>query len=316
MVNRVIVIGTSAGGVEALQRVVRDLPPNVDAAIVVVMHLHPTAKSYLAEILGRVGQVPVISTEDGMKLEPGHIYVPRPDYHTLIQRDHLHLSHGPKENRYRPSINTLFRSAAQSFGPNAVGVILTGSLDDGTVGLWDIKRAGGLTVVQDPEEALFPDMPQNAIAHVEVDFIVKLSQIGPLLTTLVNEPAPQLAASAAPHGNGGSPGEGNSFMQSQMTDFTCPECHGAIREERLGTVLQYHCRIGHTYSASTMLEAHRDAEENALWAAVVALEEGAELSKQLARSVPETRDELHRAAEQKNAHAESIRNIIARIRRT
>jgi two-component system chemotaxis response regulator CheB len=171
-------------------------------------------------------------------------------------------------------------------------------------------------VVQDPEDALFPEMPQNAMAHVEIDFIVKLSQIPPLLTTLVSEPLMEKVATGTLREEAGGHDpreEGTLGMHSVATDFTCPECHGAIREQRFGTVLQYSCRIGHTYTGNTMLEAHVDAEENALWGAVVALEEGAELSKRMAQVAPDTKEVFERQAELRRAHAKALRNMMAEI---
>ena len=314
MLNRLIVIGASAGGVEALKNVVNALPADLDAAVVIVLHLYPRSKSYLDEILARSAKLPVTQSVDQMPLRAGTVYVAPPDFHILVGRDRVILSRGPRENRHRPSINALFSSAAQEFGPDVIGVILTGSLDDGTAGLWEIKRAGGVAIVQDPEDALFPEMPQSALAHVDVDFVVKLSQIAPLLATLVQSVPSQTHPSGfqegavAPNVDPESP-----FMHSKMTDFTCPECHGAIREQRFGGVLQYACRVGHTYTAKTMLESHVEAEENALWAAVVALEEGADLFAKIASFVPGTRDEFERQAEIKRTHAKAVRYIIANI---
>lgn len=318
MAERVIVIGASAGGVETLRTLVKGLSPQIAAPILIVVHLNPLGKSYLAEILGNAGRLPAVQAEDGMALRNGHIYVAPPDRHLLAQRDHVHLSRGPRENRARPSINTLFRSAAAAFGADAIGVVLSGSLDDGTVGLWEIKRAGGVAVVQNPEEAPFPEMPQNAVAHVAVDYIVRLADMAELLKNLA-------AAGTTVRGDragdrlkeeGAKSEAENSVealhMRPQRTDFTCPECKGALREKRYGTILQFECRTGHTYSADTMLTAHAETEENALWAAVVALEEGAELYNQLADSTVEDRENLAHRAEEKRAQARAIRGMIAR----
>jgi two-component system chemotaxis response regulator CheB len=180
----IIVIGTSAGGVEALQKLVPQLPGYLPAAVFVVLHTYPVSKSYMPEILASEAKLPVSHAQDGMATAPGHIYIAPPDYHLIIERDHVHLSSGPKEHHQRPSINVTFRSASLAYGERVVGVILTGRLDDGTAGLGDIKRRGGIAVVQNPEEALFPSMPLSALRNVEVDYTVNLAEMGELLCRL------------------------------------------------------------------------------------------------------------------------------------
>lgn len=191
--RRVIVIGASAGGVEALSRLVHGLPPDLPAPVFIVLHRPPLRRSYLAEILARAGPLPAIEAEDNVLYDDGHIYVASPDQHLLIDHERIHLSRGPSEHHHRPSINALFRSAAAAFGTRAIGVVLTGALDDGTEGLQEIKRHGGIAIVEDPEEAVFPDMPASALARVDVDFVSKLECLGPLLATIVHQPASTVA---------------------------------------------------------------------------------------------------------------------------
>src|SRR5215813_5531470 len=158
----IIVIGTSAGGVEALQELVGQLPPNLPAAVFAVMHMYPRASSYLPEILSRSGPLPAVHPNDGDQIENTRIYVAPPDHHLVIERDHVHLGTGPKEQQQRPCVNVTFRSAALSYGERVAGVVLTGQMDDGTAGLWEIKRRGGIAIVQNPEQASFPSMPLSA----------------------------------------------------------------------------------------------------------------------------------------------------------
>ncbi|MHB8597769.1 MAG: chemotaxis protein CheB [Ktedonobacteraceae bacterium] len=183
----IIVIGASAGGVEALITLTATLPPNLQAAVFIVLHIPAQSPSMLPDILNRAGSLKVVSATDNAKIEYGHIYVAPPDFHLLVESEHIRVVSGPRENRHRPAIDPLFRSAASAYGSRVMGVILTGSLDDGTAGLQAIKRCGGLAIVQDPQDALFPSMPLSALANVQVDYTLPLAQIGPLLGNLSHE---------------------------------------------------------------------------------------------------------------------------------
>ncbi|MDP9364956.1 MAG: chemotaxis protein CheB, partial [Chloroflexota bacterium] len=179
--RNIVVVGASAGGVEALVNLVRGIPANLPVAVFVVLHVPANATSLLPQILTRAGLLPAAHATDGAPIVHGQIVVAPPDHHLLIERDGIRLSRGPRENRSRPAVDPLFRSAARAFGPRAVGVVLSGSLDDGTSGLAAIKARGGVGIVQDPAEAVFPSMPLSAIEHVAVDHRLPASQIGPLL---------------------------------------------------------------------------------------------------------------------------------------
>ncbi|HSE48393.1 MAG TPA: chemotaxis protein CheB, partial [Terriglobales bacterium] len=185
--ERVIAIGASAGGVEALQYLVRHLPSLLNAAVCVVLHVGPESPSLLGRILARHSVIRVVVAEDGMKLHTGTVYVAQPDYHLVVQDGRLRLLRGPRENRHRPAIDALFRSVAENYGKHAIGVVLTGFLDDGTAGLQEIKRAGGFAIVQDPDEAVAPDMPRHAIDQVSVDEIAKLEDIPRLLVQITEQ---------------------------------------------------------------------------------------------------------------------------------
>lgn len=180
-----IVIGASAGGVDAVQVIARGLPVDLPAAVLIVIHTSPNGPYQLPDILSRVGNLPAVRVADGDPIVAGKIYVAPPGSHLLVEKGRLRLSHGPKESRTRPAIDPLFRTAAAVYGPRVVGVILTGMLDDGTAGLADIAECGGITVVQQPGDAQHPSMPESALAHVRVDHIVPLSEIPDLLTRLV-----------------------------------------------------------------------------------------------------------------------------------
>src|SRR5687767_8151066 len=184
MSNRIVVIGTSAGGIDALRTIAAALPADFPAPIAVVMHSAPDSPGVLHEIIDRAGPLSALRARNGQRLEAGRIYVAPPDRHLLIEPGRVRVTRGPKENRFRPAIDPLFRSAAQVYGPAAIGVILTGNLDDGTAGLWAMKKLGGTAVVQDPSDALFPSMPTSALTHVPVDHCVPLSEMVPLLARL------------------------------------------------------------------------------------------------------------------------------------
>src|SRR6266567_3004073 len=184
----IIVVGASAGGVEALVTLARSLKRNLQAAVFVVLHIPAQSPSLLPEILSRAGPLKAVQATDDMQIEQGHIYVAPPDHHMLMELGKVCVVRGPKENRHRPAIDPLFRSAALSYGPRVVGIILTGSLDDGTAGLLAVKRRGGIAIVQDPDEAFYSSMPLSALENVEVDYTLPLASIGPLLGELAKEP--------------------------------------------------------------------------------------------------------------------------------
>ncbi len=185
----IVVVGASAGGMAALEQLVAGLPRGLPASLFVVWHLAPGVKSVLPTILTRAGPLPACNPKDGDPIEPGRIYVGPNDHHMLLENGYIRVARGPKENRFRPGIDPLFRSAAYIYGPRAIGVVLSGALDDGTAGLWAIKLRGGTAVVQDPAEAVHRSMPLSALDNVEVDYKLPVAQIGPLLERLVREPA-------------------------------------------------------------------------------------------------------------------------------
>ncbi|HEX8889313.1 MAG TPA: chemotaxis protein CheB [Pyrinomonadaceae bacterium] len=322
----IIVVGASAGGVEALSTLVHGLPADLPAALFVVLHVPAQTPSLLPAILDRVSPLPVSQAIDGEKIQHGHIYVAPPDYHLLVERDFVRVIRGPKENRYRPAVDPLFRSAALAYGPRVVGVILTGALDDGTVGMRALKSRGGIGVVQDPNEALYSGMPHSAIENSKIDFILPLSEIAPLLVHLANQEAEEEGAYPVPddlktEGEIAEQGLDSEQMVASVyklgttSAFTCPECHGTLWELRDGELLRYRCHVGHAFTANSLEAEQSEALEDALWSGLRALEEKVVLAKRMAARAHERKN--YRAAEsfQKKAdlaskHAEIVRNIL------
>lgn len=196
--KRLVVIGASAGGVQALKTLASELPIDFPVPILVVLHLAPDFPSLLPEILNKAGPLAVVRPTDGEPMLGGHIYVASPDRHLIVEDGHIGVTRGPKENRSRPSIDTLFRSAAYSYGPGVVGVVLSGMLDDGTSGLWTVKRRGGVAVVQSPEDAEYDSMPRNALEQVAVDHVVPVRELSRLLQVLVARPQEKQPAGRLP----------------------------------------------------------------------------------------------------------------------
>jgi two-component system, chemotaxis family, protein-glutamate methylesterase/glutaminase len=310
----IVVIGASAGGVEALSTLVSTLPADLLAAVFIVLHIPAQSPSLLPEILGRQGPLPAIHPQNGEKIRQRQIYIASPDLHLLVEHGHIHLSRGPKENRHRPSIDTLFRSAAVAYGPRVIGVVLTGALDDGTAGMLAIKRRGGITVVQDPKEALYPSMPQSALAHVQIDYCLSVSEIGRMLPSLATEPAqPEEAYPIPPEMKDEvriaemDRSELNSSTHpGALSAFTCPECHGPLCEIHDDTLVRFRCRVGHSYSVESMLAGQSEALEQALWVALETLEETASLSYRMLKDA-ETRGQywLARHCEERMQKARS-----------
>ena len=301
----IIVIGASAGGVEALQQIVSGLPPDLPAALFVALHLPAGGVSHLPDILSRHGPLPALHAQDGHRIKHGFIYVAPPNQHLLLHDGRIQLGAGPKENRHRPAVNVLFRSAAWTYGPRVIGVVLSGALDDGTSGLWEIKQRGGKAIVQDPSEALFPDMPQHAKDNVSIDYVVPLRDIATLLTDLAGQPVivPDEKARQS------------MKIQSSRTDLTCPECRGPISEFAQGPMKEYRCRVGHRYSPESFLAYHAETRERILWAAVVALEEGSDMASDLARRGVAGAPHLKREAQNTASAAATIRELLTSLSR-
>jgi len=285
----VIVIGASAGGVEAISRVVAELPRELRASVFVVLHI-ARGRSLLPEILTRAGRLPAAHPTDGEPLQYGRIYVAPPDHHLIVLDGCVRVVHTASENGVRPAVDPLFRSAARAYGPRVIGVVLTGALDDGTAGIAAIKEAGGITIAQDPREAFSPGMPRSAINTGMIDHVIALCDIPLLLAALTEEEAPPpKAATAGAHAQAMEPDLAEMPLALHADDrpgqpsvFTCPECHGTLWEHDTGGVLRFRCRVGHVYSPDSMMSAQTDEVDRALWVALRTLEERAALSHRLA----------------------------------
>lgn len=273
-----IVIGASAGGVEALMTLVAGFGPRLAAAVAVVLHIRPDAESVLPQILSRRGVLPAKHAVDGERWQAGTIYVAPPDHHLVVSGERFRLTRGPRVNGHRPAVDPLFRSAATQLGPRAIGVVLSGALDDGTAGMMAIERAGGVTIVQAPDDALHPAMPTNVLEHVRVDHTARVEQLAATLMRLAGqqivEPQPAEASALEP--------QDEEATLGPPTMFTCPDCGGALWERDDGGALAYRCHVGHAWASETLANHQDQRLEDALWLAYRTLEENASFSKRLA----------------------------------
>lgn len=285
----IIVIGASAGGVETYIKLVAGLPEDLPASVFTVLHLASGGVSALPKILSRSGSLPAIHPRDGEKIEPGRIYVAPPSHHMLLKPGLIQLLHGPKENGALPAIDPLFRSAARAYGKRVIGVILSGLLDDGVAGLETIHRHGGITVAQDPDEALYPSMPLNAINRVRVDHILPVAQIASLLSNLARTRARE-NGSRGIVGMKGDPdilelyteNGVNSTVGVKPSAFTCPECGGTLDQDESG---RYRCHVGHAFSLAHLEAAQLDVLKEVLWKVIRLFKERAEVLSKLAASM-------------------------------
>jgi two-component system chemotaxis response regulator CheB len=318
-------VGASAGGVEALVQLVRTLPKDFPAPVCIVLHIPPDAPSLLASILSRDSALPAVHAENMQRWENGKVYIAPPDRHLLVDADGtLRVARGPRENRHRPAVDPLFRSAAMAFGPRAIGIILSGTMDDGTAGLLSIKERGGVAIVQDPNEALYPSMPRSAIAHVNVDHVVPVGAMGELLAQLLTTTSSPEAA----------PVSRNLHLEVRMAEldadalreqerpgkpspYSCPDCGGVLWAIDEDEYVRFRCRVGHAFAPETMLGAQQETLEAALWTAVKTLEETVLLSSRLAaaerrRGHDWMAERFERKEHDARAHVEVIRRYLLR----
>jgi len=322
-VTRVVVVGASSGGIDALTQLAAALPAEFPAAVCVVLHTSPQSPGVLDGILDRAGPLPARAVRGGERPRPGHIYVAPPDRHLVLEPNRLRLTKGPRENRFRPAIDPLFRSAAQVYGPAAVGVVLTGNLDDGTAGLWVIKQLGGVAIVQDPADAAYPAMPQSAINHVRVDHVVPLQAVAPLLARVVSMSPNQGGAVVSDRINiemkiakEENAIEAGVEQLGQPSSYACPECHGVLLQIEEEGRVRFRCHTGHAYSADSLLAGINEAIEDALWNTVRAIDEGARYIRHLADHLqPQDRARAERfalEASQANSQSEAVRQLVTR----
>lgn len=320
---RLIVIGASAGGVEAMRAVLAQLPADLPAALVAILHLAPTMRSELPQILARTSSMPTAFVQDGEPLEPGRLYVAPPDRHVLVQGDGLCLSDGPRINLARPAIDPTFRSAAVAFGSRVIGVVLSGYLDDGADGLRAIKRCGGVAIVQDPDDAAYPDMPRNAMMLTTPDHRLPLAQMGTILTALTSAPLVDVAIEPPPDivdevMMDRSLADDVAILDrwGQKAAIGCPECGGPMWAHGGNGRKKYRCHIGHALSFESLLVEQSREIEASLWVAARTLEERARVLgqlNQLEAHAPGGSADSHRRADDARQQAEAVKRLIKEV---
>ncbi len=288
--RNVVVIGASAGGVQALTALFRLLPANLPAAVLVVLHIPAHTRSELHHILASQSMLPVVIAQEGQTLQEKMGYVASADRHLIVSpQDRVRVTRGPRECHVRPAIDVLFRSAAAVYGPRVIGVVLSGALDDGTAGLWAIKDRGGMALVQDPVDATYASMPESAIAHVAVDFVGTIQDLARRIVSLAggpvdpieNEPSSGHAIEniIAAEGNGIQAGV---MKLGKVSKYTCPDCHGVLVQIEEGPIVRFRCHTGHAFSLKTLIAEVNGAIDNGLWDTLRAVEERVMLLRQMA----------------------------------
>lgn len=296
----IIVIGASSGGFALLQQLVAQLPPNLPAALCIVWHMPPDGQGLLPTVLSRAGRLPAVQAVDGQAIEVGRILVAPPDHHLLLERGAVRVTKGPKEHRFRPAIDPLFRSAAAAYGPRVIGVVLSGALDDGSAGLKAIKQRGGMAIVQDPLDAEVPSMPRNALRAVVADYVVPAADLAALLVRVSQERAAvapevvmdddaqtaiEIRIAAAENAL-----EAGVMQLGSPTPYTCPDCHGVLLAVNDSALLRFRCHTGHAFSPDSLLAAVSTTTEDQLWSALRGLDENILLLNHLGDHFAEAND--------------------------
>jgi len=320
----IIVVGASAGGLEAVSGFLGQLRPDLPAAIFVVIHITPAATSVLPRILNRVSGLRVMQASDGQVIERGTVYVAPPNHHLLVKAGYVGVVLGPRENRHRPAIDPLFRTAARIYGARVIGIALSGSGDDGVAGLRAIHDRGGLTIAQDPADAAHPDLPRNAIEFAAIDYTTPIDRLGPLVVDLVGEPAPWSPPPPSALAKESRLAEGDlATIEDERkvgapSAFSCPDCGGVLWEIEGGDALRFRCRVGHSYSADALADEQDATLEKALWAALRALEENASLARRMAarargRGLATIAQRFIDRADEAQANADAIHTMVGRF---
>lgn len=282
----IFVIGGSSGSFDAFKAIAAGLPADLGISVFIVWHMSPNIEGVLPRVLSNSGRLNAVEARDGEPIEPNRIYVARPDHHLLLEDGRVRVAKGPKENRFRPAVDPLFRSAAISYGTRVTGMILSGALDDGTSGLWTIKQRGGIAVVQDPNNAEMPSMPESAIREVDVDYIVSVAEMADLISRISKEEAPagfevpmqyedknELAMAEIKIALEDNAFETGILQFGEFSPFSCPECKGVLSKIKDGGRARFRCHTGHAYSADSLLSALTENIESSLWNAVRGVDE-------------------------------------------
>jgi two-component system chemotaxis response regulator CheB len=321
--HHIVVIGTSAGGISALRQIAAALPADFPGSVFIVMHLPGESLDILPHVLSEAGPLSASNAHDRQLIEPGRIYLAPPARHLILERSRVRLTFGPRENRFRPAIDPLFRSAAVAFGPRVVGVVLTGFLDDGTVGLAAIKKVGGIAIVQDPLEAEAASMPRSALRNVKIDYCLRLAEIGPKLVELATTPAaigeefqertmPKDLKIETEIAANNSAASMRVRELGEPSIFTCPECHGNLIRLRDRSPERFR-HTGHAFSPDSLDVALAENVEDALWNSVRVLQEQAMLLNHLTEhtgSDKEREAELHRRSRDALRRADLVRQAL------
>ena len=316
--REIIALGTSAGGLEALDQLVGQLPTSLPASIFIVQHMAPhNSAEPLLRRLGRHQAFQPKLAEDGDRFKPGRIYIAPPDSHLLLKKDRVLVTKGARENRYRPGIDPLFRSAAVAHGSRVIGVVLTGMLDDGTAGLLAIKRCGGVTVVQDPRDAAYSGMPLSALDNVDVDYCVSIAEMGPLLTKLVaqshgkSKAVPSDIRTEALIAERVLSDIGQVNGLGDQVPYNCPNCGGVLWEIDTAGEKRYRCHTGHSFTGSVLLASQSEKIEEMLWIALRMFEERRNLLTSIAKTAPRSlkRSSVQRLGETQG-HIDRIRGML------
>jgi two-component system, chemotaxis family, protein-glutamate methylesterase/glutaminase len=322
MSNRdIIVIGGSAGATAPLKQILSRLPPDLPAAVLIVLHIPAQGIGILSTVASSAGPLPVRQAENGMKIEPGQVYLAAPDHHLLLSEDRVFLGRGPRENMVRPAIDALFRSAAINYGPRVIGVLLSGLLSDGSAGLNAIKRCGGISVVQDPSDAIADEMPRSALEATIIDLCVPGAGMGDVLSDLVRE-APGAALPIPPEirleveiAAGERIGSDNLLSMADPAALTCPACGGVLSEVRESRPMRFRCQVGHAFTGDVLAKEQEGRVDEALRVALRIIEERAELVQRMAadgrRSGRPAVAEMYQArAAEYRAYADMIRRVV------
>jgi two-component system chemotaxis response regulator CheB len=324
----IVVIGASAGGLEAISQILREMPHDVDAAILIVLHTANRAGSFLPQIFERASRLPVRHPADGDSIERGRVYIAPPGFHMIVERDVVRVVQGPRENLNRPAVDPLFRSAAAAYGPRVIGVILTGMMDDGTAGLMVVSASGGKAIIQDPQSALFSGMPKSALKHVPDAQVAPLEEIPTLLLQLIGSRLP--ARAKRPSNAPFEPSKETRIAELDMSEisseerlgqpspFACPDCGGVLWEIEQNGFLRFRCRVGHALTAKYLAVEQRHAIDTALWEALRALEESASLYRRMAGRATQSRHllparQFEGRAENTEANAKILRDFLLQV---
>ncbi len=286
--GRVIAIGGSWGSITAILELCKGLSSDLQAAICIVIHLSPRFPSQAAQLFAARCPMPVVAATDGARLESGRVFVGQPDRHLIVQDGTIRLGDGPRENQARPAIDPLFRSVGVSYGARAVGLVLTGLLDDGASGLADLKRCGGVTVVQNPRDAEAAEMPLAALGATAIDYRAPLADLGALLEMLTRQPAgpspppPDDVRLEVEIALGRPIGAEDMARLAEPSALSCPACGGVLSQMRRAPPLRFRCQVGHAYSAETLNREQEGSVDEAMRVALRIVEERSTLTRKMA----------------------------------